>query len=122
MAIEFRPLQIRNPNKPDEPGLYYPVKNKGVKRDLKNVSREISNRSGVNTVDVVAVLGAFTEVIPYFLGDGDNVSLGDFGSFKVMLKGVGSVNEKDVDHTKVIGMKIIFHPGKEFKENIKKIN
>jgi nucleoid DNA-binding protein len=67
----------------------------------------------------MAVLEACTQLIPYFLNDGSIVSLGDFGSFRVTLKGKGSATAKAMTRSHVKEVKVKFRPGKEFANRMK---
>jgi predicted histone-like DNA-binding protein len=121
MAIEFRPLQIKNPFKPGEPGLFYPNPVHAKKVHLRDVAEYISQTTLVSSTDVIATLNALMNSISHFLGDGYIVDLENFGTFRIMLKSEGSADAKDVTMHKVKGKKLIYRPGKEFRDKIKQI-
>jgi predicted histone-like DNA-binding protein len=114
MSLKFRPVKRNNPVKRQEPAMFYP---NPVYRDKVNVrllAKEIARRTSLSTTDTIAVLEACTEVIPYFLTEGDIVSLGDFGSFRITLKGEGAVTKKKMTTANITDIRVKFRPGKEF--------
>ncbi len=122
MSIEFRPLQIKNPFKPDEPGLYYATQVPAKKISLKEVAEYIADTTHVGRTNVVASLSALMDGLHHFLSDGCIVDLREFGTFRIMLKGEGCKNAKDVTMHKVKGKKLIYRPGKEFRQKINLID
>jgi len=48
---------------------------------MVEIAAEIAKMSTVSTIDAIAVLEAFKQVIPQHLADGKIVRLGDFGTF-----------------------------------------
>jgi predicted histone-like DNA-binding protein len=114
MSLKYRPVKRINPANPGEPALFFPNPVCSEKISIRQLSKEIAVRTSLSTVDTIAVLEACTEVIPYFLTQGAIVSLGDFGSFRVFLKGEGAVTAKEMMAANVTEIRVKFRPGKEF--------
>jgi predicted histone-like DNA-binding protein len=114
MPIRYRPVKKKNPAKPGEPELYFPCPVSVDKVNARQLANEIAVRTSLSTTDTVAVLEAFTKVIPFFLGEGAIVSLGDFGSFRIAMTGKGTATKKAMTSANVTGIRVIFRPGPEF--------
>jgi predicted histone-like DNA-binding protein len=94
--------------------MFYPNPVCSEKINIRQLAKEIAIRTSLSTTDTIAVLEACTEVIPYFLTNGAIVSLGDFGSFRVTLKGKGAATAKEMTAANVTKIRVKFRPGKEF--------
>ncbi len=89
---------------------------------LRALAKQISKRTTLSVLDVIATLESFLEVIPEHLAEGRKVKLGEFGTFRVNVKSTGSEKEEDVTSDNIIGNKIIFNPGvlvKDVLSNVK---
>jgi len=114
MSIRFRPVKKKNPAKPGEPELFFPCPVSKDKITTQKLAKIIASRTSLSSTDVVAVLDACTSAIPDCLSDGFIVSLGDFGSFRVSLKGEGTATRKEMTESDVKKIRVHFRPGKEF--------
>jgi predicted histone-like DNA-binding protein len=119
MALPYRPVKRANPVKRGEPEMYYPNPVYREKVGLRKLSAAIAARTTLSTVDTMAVLEACTEMIPLFLTGGAIVSLGDFGSFRITLKGTGSATAKEMTAANITEIRVKFRPGKEFASRVK---
>ncbi len=67
-------------------------------------------------MDTMAVLEAFLQIIPSELLRGNLVKLGDFGTFRTTLSGVGVATESEFNAaTHIKNLNVRFRPAKEFK-------
>ena len=114
MSLKYRPVKRSNPVKRQNPAMFYPNPVYRDKVNVRQLAKEIARRTSLSTTDTIAVLEACTEVIPYFLTEGDIVSLGDFGSFRITLKGEGTATKKKMTAGNITDIRVKFRPGKEF--------
>jgi predicted histone-like DNA-binding protein len=119
MTLLYRPVKKKNPAKPQDPELFFPCPISREKVSTRQLAKEIANRTSLSTTDTIAVLEAFTEVIPWFLAEGAIVSLGDFGSFRVTMKGEGAATKKAMTSANITDIRIKFRPGQEFASLVK---
>ena len=98
---------------------YYIQPTKRHKVDLRELCLDISSRSTLNSVDVVAVVQSLLELIPNHLQDGNSVELGDLGIFTLHVSSEGVANPKKVSAHQVKGVKVGFRPGVYFKQQLK---
>jgi predicted histone-like DNA-binding protein len=120
MSIKFRPVKKRNPARPGEPELFFPCPVSRSMVNVRQLANEIAERTSLSTTDTVAALDALTNVIPFFLGQGSIVALGDFGSFRITLTGKGVATKKEMTAADITGMRVVFRPGPEFLNLVKK--
>jgi nucleoid DNA-binding protein len=104
MAIKYRPVKKVNPAKRVEEQLFYPCPVSNKKVDIRRLAKEIAATTAFKTPDTIGVLEALTLAIPKFLSEGAIVSLGDFGTFRVTLKGKGKATKKEVTHHDIKGI------------------
>jgi predicted histone-like DNA-binding protein len=121
MTLLYRPVKRRNPRKPEEPQLFYPNPVYRDKINLRALAQEVAERTSISSTDIMATLEACTQVIPFFLAQGDIVSLGDFGSFRVTFTGTGVAEEKDLSAENIKAIKVKFRPGPEFANKMKTV-
>jgi len=115
MAIPFKLQPKVNPaDRSQPPKFYAQAVNKGS-TDLRKLSNKISQISTVSTVDTMACLEGFIQVVPGELSEGKSVKLGEFGSFHVTLKSEGSENEEGFTTGNIKKFSIRFRPGKILK-------
>lgn len=114
MAINFQAVPRKNPTKPGDPPKFYASPVYQGKLNLRKIAKEISERTSLSTVDTMAVLEALTQVLPFFLLEGNIVNLGDFGTFRINLHSTGVDKEEDLTSSNVTGYKLNFRPGKEY--------
>ncbi|MCI0553675.1 MAG: HU family DNA-binding protein, partial [Anaerolineae bacterium] len=79
-------------------------------------AKSINSMSTVSSVDTAAVLEAFLTVVPEKLAEGNIVELGDFGSFRVSVSSDGAALAEDVTARSITDTRVIFTPGKRFKQ------
>ena len=118
MSVLYRSVLRKNPLVASDPGKYYPSPVYRGKMQLRQIAKEISERTSLNSTDTMAVLEALTQVIPDLLSDGFIVGLGDFGSYRLTFKSVGEDVEKDVSASNIKGLSVKFFPGSEFKNHL----
>lgn len=116
MTVKYTVVPKVNPQNPEAPRKYYPVAKSSGKTTIRNLAERIAEISTVSSVDVVAVLEAFLNIIPKELADGNIVQLGDFGSFSLRIRSEGADSEEQVTAHNITKILTSFRPGKRFKE------
>ena len=116
MSVKYSVTARKDPrDQNSQPKYYVTIKSKGRTNHLA-VAREISKMSTVTSVDTIAVLEAFMNVVPDLLADGKIVDLGDFGTFRVSVSSQGAETAEEVSSSSITEVRIIFAPGKRFKK------
>lgn len=116
MPVSFSVVSKKNPSNPSSPPKYYAsIKSKGRSR-LRKVAQRIGGISTVSSADTMATLEGLLEVIPQELADGHIVELGDLGSFRLSAKSEGAENAESVTARSITGVRVVFTPGKLFKQ------
>jgi len=83
---------------------------------MRQLSTQISKRSGVSGSEVYAVIESFIDLIPERIMDGKIVRLGEFGSFSISLSSEGVDKAEDFTATNIKGNSLNFRPGKIFQK------
>ena len=90
------------------------------RKTLKNISRDIEDKSSLSRGDIGNVLDNLVDQIPKYLLDGQTVSLGELGSLRLTLSSEGADKAKDFNASMIKNVKIVFTPGKMLKEEVAK--
>jgi predicted histone-like DNA-binding protein len=116
MPVKFVVVGRPNPRDPKAPKKYYAQAKSNGEISLRELSGQISKRSTLSSIDVMAVLEALLEVLPERIGEGDIVRLGDFGSFSLSISSEGAEKEENVTANSIVDYSLNFRPGKEIKK------
>lgn len=82
---------------------------------IEELSDRIEKISTVSGADIRAVLYSIVDVVPDLLSNGNIVTIGDLGSFRVSISSDGSDTAEEVNASNIKKAKILFRPGKKFK-------
>ena len=119
MAINYVLVERGNPQKPEEPKKFYAQAKSTGSVTLKELGKEITQRSTVNHADTLAVLEALTQVLADNLSAGKIVRLGDFGTFQIAITSDGAETEKEFTSNLVKNPKVAFRAGNDLKDMLK---
>lgn len=121
MPVKFSASPKRDPrNLESDPKYYAMVKSDG-RADTQAVASSINAMSTVSAPDTAAVLEAFLHVVPEKLADGKIVELGGFGTFRVTVSSEGAAQPQELNARSITNTRVIFTPGKRFKQVLKTI-
>lgn len=116
MPIKYNVIDRTNPRDPEAPNKFYASSVISGKSDIDEITERIEKISTVSGADIRAVLYALVDVVPSLLSDGKNVNIGDMGTFRVSVSSNPSDAFDEVTSKNIRGSKIIFTPGKKFKQ------
>ena len=119
MAVSYVLVERGNPQKPEEPKKFYAQAKSTGSVTLKELGKEITQRSTVNHADTLAVLEALTQVLADNLSAGKIVRLGDFGTFQISVGSEGADTEKEFTSNLVKNPKVAFRAGNDLKDMLK---
>ncbi|MDY7042353.1 MAG: HU family DNA-binding protein [Chloroflexota bacterium] len=122
MTVKYTVVPKVNPQNPEAPRKYYPMVKSTGKTNLRQLAERIAEISTVSSVDVVAVLEAFLNIVPRELAEGNIVKLGDFGSFSLRIRSQGADSEEQVTAHNITKTLTSFRPGKRFKETLDNVS
>lgn len=116
MSVKYVVSENSNPQDLTAPKKWYAKAKSTGDVSLKELSKEITQRSTVNSADTLAVLDVLTQVLTEHLNRGEIVRFGDFGSFQVTLGSEGAVTEDKFNSTLIKSTKVQFRPGEDLKQ------
>ena len=116
MAVKFSASPKKDPSNLEADPKYYAIVKSDGRADTQAVARSINSMSTVSEPDTLAVLSAFLYVVPEKLADGKIVELGDFGTFRVTVSSEGAAQPEELTARHITDTKVIFTPGKRFKQ------
>ena len=116
MAVKFSASPKKDPRNLEADPKYYAIVKSDGRADTQAVARSINSISTVSEPDTLAVLSAFLYVVPEKLADGKIVELGDFGTFRVTVSSEGAAQPEELTARHITDTKVIFTPGKRFKQ------
>ena len=118
--LKYKLIEKANPRDLTAPKKFYASHVSSGRKTIKNISRDIEDKSSLSRGDISNVLDNLVDQIPKYLLDGQLVSLGELGSFRLTLSSEGSEQEKDFKSNMIKNVKIIFTPGKMLKDEVAK--
>ena len=120
MATTYKLVQRRDMHKGATEGdkLYYAQAKSTGTSDMERLCSMIGERSCVSSADVKAVLDALMTVIKRNLANGSPIRLGDLGSFRPSVSGIGSENVDKFTASNVKKARVIYVPSAEIKEAV----
>ena len=119
--MKYKLIKRRNPSNPYSYNKFHAIPVYHSLVDMKEIAKEISERSSLSSGDVFNVLQNLTDILPRYLTDGKRIQLGDLGIFRLLFSSEGVDNKDDFKLSKIRGIKINFSAGKEIKKQIKNI-
>ena len=87
--------------------------------NLNHLAKTLSERTTLSTVDVIAALEGFREIILEELLEGNNVKLDRLGIFSLSVRTEGVDDPSKLNKSKVKDVKINFLPDAELKKRVK---
>ncbi|MBK8434252.1 MAG: HU family DNA-binding protein [Chloroflexi bacterium] len=119
MPIKYTVVARKSPQNMEGPPKYYPSIQSSGRLTVRQLAQRMAEISTLSTIDTMAAIEAFLQVVPQELADGNIVDLGDFGSFWLRASSTGVDLETDAAKSQFVGLKPQFRPGKEFKKVLK---
>ena len=121
MSVKYNLTERGIPAQPEAPKKWYANAKADGSVTLKQLGKEIAQRSTVNHADTLAVLECLTQLLTERLSDGKIVRFGDFGSFQITLGSTGAETEAKFHSSMIKKKKIIFRPGVDLKEMLNNV-
>ena len=116
MAIRYALAERHNPQDPAAPKKFYAHAKSTGDINLKQLSKDISARSTVNSSDTLAVLDSLIQQLVKELEAGRIVRLGDFGSFQISISSEGADTAEQFTSSMIKGSRILFRPGIDLRD------
>lgn len=88
------------------------------KVNFAKMCRKVSQLCGVHRKVVDLVVSGLVDKMAEDIDDGKSVQLGEFGIFSPTIRAKSADEEKDVSSKSIVQRKIIFYPGKIFKDTL----
>ena len=114
MAIKFKLIQKRDMKGGKK---FYPQVITNGNVTFTKLCQEIAEQSSLTDGDVKNCLDRLSYVLASHLSDGQNVSLGDLGSFGILAKGNGAASGADFKTTRDMRRPSVrYYPGKRIRD------
>lgn len=118
MAIKFKATPVKSYLDQSGNGKYIARPVKREKADFKVISDMISDRSTLSSTDIIAVLYAFSEVVPELLLDNCTVHLPPLGIFSLSFKSTVHETAAEVRAGSISEIRMQFRPDKEISRRL----
>lgn len=120
MSLFLKPVQRRNPVKPNEPMKWYPVQYTTKLVGESEVAEMIADETTLNPMEAQMAIRQLRKVMQRLLLDGKSVTLGNWGTFNVTLSTEGADTKEALSARNVKTVNINFQPGDELKTAMQK--
>ena len=121
MPVKFSATPKKDPRNAESQPKYYATVRSDGRADTQTVAKSINSMSTISIPDTAAVLEAFLHVVPEKLSEGRIVELGDFGTFRLTVSSEGTEQPEDLSARHITDTRVIFTPGKRFKNMLRDI-
>lgn len=118
MAIQVKASLRKNPQDKVAPGKFYTQVVLGAELTQRQIIEQIADRCTVTGSDVKAVLDSLMTVLKRNLANGNVLRLGDLGSFRLSVSGLGTATAEKCTANTVRKARIIYTPSVELKESV----
>jgi predicted histone-like DNA-binding protein len=118
MALQFNVVERPNPLTKEKK--WYAAPRLTGKRDLKNLSKDLSEVSSLSAGDVQNVIANLIDQLPKWLMEGDSVKLDGFGTFRLSFSSAGEAVKDDITADSIKDIYILFEPDAAIKERVSK--
>ena len=123
MPIKYKVIERGDPRDKNAPKKFYATVVNDGELDLPSIGKRLEKRSGVNSIDVNAVLLGLVQLAQEEITEGGRtIRLGDLGSLAVSISSEGSDKAEDVSSNNIRGIKLIFRPSKALKDALKVVS
>ena len=116
MALQFNVIERPNPQTKEKK--WYASPKLTGKRDLKSLSKDLSEVSSLSAGDVQNVIVNMIDQLPKWLMEGNSVKLDGFGSFRLSFSSSGEQLKENVTADCIKDIHILFDPDVAIKERI----
>ena len=118
MSLQFNVVEKTNPITKEKK--WYATTRLTGNRDLKNLSKDLSEVSSLSAGDVQNVIANLIDQLPKWLMEGDSVKLDGFGTFRLSFSSAGEVVKEDITADSIKDIYILFEPDVAIKERVSK--
>jgi predicted histone-like DNA-binding protein len=122
MAVKYRITERRDLLDPSKPNKYYAYLVNADVVDLKTISAAMSDGSTLREADIYAVLIGLVNTIQVELEKGNQVNLGDLGSFYLSINSKGELRPDDVKPQSIQRVKLLYRPKSKMKRFLKSLS
>ena len=119
MSLQFNVIERPNPQTKEKK--WYASPKLTGKRDLKSLSKDLSEVSSLSAGDVQNVIANLIDQLPKWLMEGNSVKLDGFGIFRLSFSSEGEAIKEDVSAESIKDVHILFEPDIAIKDRINKI-
>jgi predicted histone-like DNA-binding protein len=116
--LTYKLIEKGNPSDKEAPKKLYASHVSKGKKSLTQIAADIEKISSLSRGDISSVLQNVVDQVPIYLLDGQSVSLGELGTFRISFSSEGVDTPDAFNVNKIKNIKIIFTPGMKIKEAI----
>jgi len=115
MALQFNVIERPNPQIKEKK--WYASPKLTGKRDLKNLSKDLSEVSSLSAGDVQNVIVNLIDQLPK---EGNSVKLDGLGTFRLSFSSTGAATKEEVTAASIKDIYILFEADEEIKQRVNK--
>lgn len=116
MAISFKAVSRVNPSDQNAAPMYYAVAKRKEVKDLKELAELMSDGGTIRKSDIYAVLISLVSVVTREIKNGNQVNLGELGSFYVSLNSEGVASAAELSANAIKRANLRYRPTAEIKD------
>lgn len=118
MSLQFNAVERPNPQTKEKK--WYASPKLTGKRDLRSLSKDLSEVSSLSAGDVQNVIINLIDQLSKWLMEGNSVKLDGFGTFRLSFSSNGVATKEEVTASNIKEIYILFEADEEIKERVKK--
>ena len=118
MSLQYNVVEKTNPITKERK--WYATTRLTGKRDLKSLSKDLSEVSSLSAGDVQNVIANLIDQLPKWLMEGNSVKLDGFGSFRLSFSSEGEAVKEDVTADSIKDVYVLFEPDVAIKDRVSK--
>jgi len=116
MALQYSAVEKINPQTKTKK--WYAQPKLTGNRNLKDISKDISEVSSLSAGDVQNVIVNLINQLPKWLMEGDSVKLDGFGTFRLSFSSDGVAKKEEVTANQIKDIYILFNPDNDIKTRV----
>jgi predicted histone-like DNA-binding protein len=118
MALQFNAVERPNPQTKEKK--WYASPKLTGKRDLRSLSKDLSEVSSLSAGDVQNVIVNLIDQLPKWLMEGNSVKLDGLGTFRLSFSSTGVATKEEVTAASIKDIYILFEADEEIKQRVNK--
>ena len=117
MSVKIRKITRQFPRDPSRSRWYFTQSKSGTVK-LEDLCARLEKSSSLSAGDIHNVLINLVDELPVYLGMGQTIQLGDFGTFRVSVSSEGADSAEALTARNIKKTKLVFLPSTKLKQKL----